>query len=166
MVETHFRELVERHQAMVFSIAYHLLHDRGAAEEVAQDVFVQLHGCLHKLSSAEHILFWLRKTTVHRAIDRARHNRALPEIALDDAAELSSDPIPGDPILQSRLRLLVASLPEKSREVVVLRFQEEMEPHEIAAVLGEPIATVKSRLQRAIGMLRDKFSQTRGEVKI
>lgn len=166
MTEPGFRELVERHQAMVFSIAYHLLHDRGAAEEVAQDVFVQLHGSLHKLSSPEHLVFWLRKVTVHRAIDRSRRNGAVPEVALEDVPEPAADQQPGDPMLHGRLRQLVASLPEKAREVVVLRFQEDLEPHEIAAVLGEPVSTVKSRLQRALATLRDKASQTIGEGRV
>jgi RNA polymerase sigma-70 factor (ECF subfamily) len=59
---------------------------------------------------------------------------------------------------------MVASLPEKARAVVVLRFQEELGPEEIARVMGIPVGTVKSQLQRALGMLRAKLERTLGEI--
>jgi RNA polymerase sigma-70 factor, ECF subfamily len=161
-----FEAIVRQHQAMVFSIAYHLLHDRTLAEEVAQDVFLQLNSCLPKLQSAEHVLFWLRKVTVHRAIDAARSRKSRPEIALEEVPEPSNTPSVPDPLLSARLRQLVASLPENARAVVVLRYQEDMGPEEISRALAMPVATVKSHLQRALAMLRDKVTRTMGEVKI
>ena len=70
-----FAGLIRTHQAMVFSIAYHFLRDRFAAEEVAQDVFLQLHAKLGALESPDHIRFWLRKAASHRSIDYARRRR-------------------------------------------------------------------------------------------
>jgi RNA polymerase sigma-70 factor (ECF subfamily) len=70
-----FETLVRRHQAMVFSIALHFLHDRPAAEELAQDVFMQLHRHLSAMQSAEHVTFWLRRVTTHRCIDYSRRRR-------------------------------------------------------------------------------------------
>ena len=46
---------------MVFSIAYHFLHDRALAEEVAQEMFLQLHKHLASLDSPEHVVYWLRR---------------------------------------------------------------------------------------------------------
>jgi RNA polymerase sigma-70 factor (ECF subfamily) len=62
-----FRSLVEEHQSMVFSIALRIVGERGAAEEVAQDAFLELHAALGKLESADHVRFWLRRVTVNRA---------------------------------------------------------------------------------------------------
>ena len=67
-----FADLMARHQAMVFSCAFHFVRDRSAAEELAQDVFLQLFRDLPSLSSPDHITFWLRKVTSHRCIDYAR----------------------------------------------------------------------------------------------
>ena len=64
-----FDGLVTRHQSMVFSIAFHFLQDRSAAEELAQDVFLQLFRHLDRLESADHVTFWLRRVTAHRCID-------------------------------------------------------------------------------------------------
>lgn len=149
---------------MVFSIAYHLLHDRALAEEVAQDVFLQLYGRLNELKSEEHVVFWLRKVAVHRAIDCARSRRFASEVSLDadDAPEVTVASDPGDPLLTRRLRQMVASLPESARAVVVMRYQEDLGPEEIARVLGMPLATVKSHLQRGLAVLREKMSRALG----
>jgi RNA polymerase sigma-70 factor, ECF subfamily len=157
-----FEELVREHQAMVFSLAYHFLHDRAAAEEIAQDVFVQLHSRLGRLESAEHVKFWLRRTTSHRSIDCLRRRKQRAETALDDALEPVAATATGDPLLSRRLRQLVASLPEKARMIVVLRYQEDMELAEIAKTMAIPINTVRSHLYRSLALLRDKVQRTMG----
>src|SRR3954468_20472398 len=70
-----FDALIAPHQSMVFSIAFHFLQDRSAAEELAQDVFLQLYRHLHNLQSADHVVFWLRRVTAHRCIDYGRRRR-------------------------------------------------------------------------------------------
>jgi RNA polymerase sigma-70 factor (ECF subfamily) len=151
-----FAALVREHQAMVFSIALHYLRDRPAAEELAQEVFLQLHRSLAGMKSAEHVGFWLRKVAAHRSIDYARRSRLRPQVSLADVPEPATPARQGDPMLSERLRRLVASLPEKPRMVMVLRFQEDLEPQEIADTLNMPVRTVKSHLQRSIAMLREK----------
>src|ERR1041385_8659111 len=128
---------------MVFSIAYHFLHDRALAEEVAQETFLQLHKHLASLESPAHVLYWLRRATSNRCIDYARHQRLAPQIALESVPEPAALDTPGDPMLARRLRQLVASLPPKQRMVVVLRYQEELEPEEIARMVHMPVGTVK-----------------------
>ncbi|HWQ54891.1 MAG TPA: sigma-70 family RNA polymerase sigma factor [Bryobacteraceae bacterium] len=159
-----FAALVKEHQSMVFSMAYHYLHDRALAEEVAQDVFLQLHRSLGSLESPAHAANWLRKVAVHRSIDAARRRKLRPQVSLEDVPELSTPASPGDPVLSDKLRQLVASLPEKARMVVVLRYQEDLGPDEIARVMGIPCGTVKSQLQRALAMLREKAERMLGEI--
>ena len=65
--EPQFRNLIEIHQRMVFSIALRLLGDYATAEEVAQDVFLELYRTGERLESDDHIRFWLRRTAKHRA---------------------------------------------------------------------------------------------------
>ena len=160
-----FADLVRRYQSMVFSIAQHFLADRPAAEELAQDVFLQLHGSLPSLKSEEHVKFWLRKVTAHRCIDYQRR-RKLSQVSLDEAPEPASPAQASDPFVARRLQLFVASLPEKPRLIVILRYQEDMLPEDIATVLAMPVATVKSHLQRSLALLRDKVTRTIGEVTI
>jgi RNA polymerase sigma-70 factor (ECF subfamily) len=159
-----FAQLVREHQAAVFSIALRYLRDRAAAEELAQDVFLQLHERMAEIQSAEHARYWLRKVAAHRAIDYGRRSRLRPQVGLDDAPEPQAPAPEGDPMLSARLRKLVDSLPEKPRMVMILRFQEDLDPADIAGILGMPLATVKSHLQRSLAMLREKFARTVGAV--
>lgn len=161
-----FAAIVYGHQGMVFSIAYHFLHDRAAAEEVAQETFLQLHKHLESLESPAHVLYWLRRTASNRCIDYARHQRLAPKVALESVPEPAVFDTPGDPLLSRRLRQLVASLPPRQRMVVVLRYQEEMEPEEIAKVLHIPVGTVKSQLQRSLAVLRGKMTRSMGMVNL
>lgn len=153
--------LMLEHQSMVFSIALRILGDRFLAEEAAQDVFLELHATLGDLQSAEHVLHWLRRVTVHRSLDRVRHRQRRPEVAMeqDDLPELGVEAAPGDPLLSRQLRLLVGSLPPVPRTVVALRFQEDMSPEEIAEALAMPVATVKSHLRRTLRLLREKAAR-------
>ena len=61
------------------------------------------------------------------------------------------------------LRKMVSSLPDQSRAVIVLRYQEDMQPQEIAELLGVSSATVKSRLRRSLALLRGKVQRLVGE---
>ena len=165
--ESQFRDLVDQHQSMVFSIALRITGEHGAAEEVAQDAFLELHKSLSKMESDEHVKFWLRRVTVNRATDSIRRRAVRPEWKADewqdDSYAILQDRFGSDAGAKSRvgkveIRLgeMVSSLPEVMRGAVVLRYQEDLDPDEIAKVLGQPVATVKSNLQRGVGLLRRK----------
>jgi len=147
---------------MVFSIAYHFLQDRSVAEELAQDVFLQLYRHLDGLESANHVTFWLRRVTAHRCIDHRRRRR-FRLLSLDSVAEPAAPSSPADPLLTRRLRGLISELPAHARIAVVLRYQEDLTPEEIARVLDRPVATVKSQLQRALKTLREKVLRVVGD---
>lgn len=154
-----FPDILRAHQSMVFSIALHYLHDRAVAEEIAQDVFLQLYRQLPKLESETHAAHWLRRATSHRCIDQVRRKKFQPQVSLDAVAEPSASSDPSSALLSERLRKLIASLPEKPRMVMVLRYQEDVMPEEIARILDMPVRTVKSHLQRSITLLREKMNR-------
>lgn len=166
-IETmHFRKLVEEHQSMVFSIALRVTGDYGIAEEVAQDTFLELHRSGDRLESADHIRFWLRRVTVHRATDAIRSRSRRPEAAAEEWVDeqYAGDGAVGlDTGMAARLEDLLRTLPEPMRVAVVLRYQEEMLPEEIAGMLGHPVATVKSHLQRGLQLMRRKAATTMKE---
>jgi RNA polymerase sigma-70 factor (ECF subfamily) len=154
-----FGELVREHQSMVFSVCWHFLHDRDQAEDVAQEVFMGLHRNLTSIQSAAHAVHWLRKVAVQRAIDAGRRRQRRPQVALEDVAEPAVEPAVRDPMLSETLRRLIATLPETPRMVMVLRYQEDLDPAEIGQVLEMPVATVKSHLQRSLALLREKLAR-------
>lgn len=152
-----FPGLVREHQAMVFSIALGCLRNRATAEEVAQDVFLELHRALPTLESPGHVTHWLRRVAAHRSIDALRRNR--PALALVDIQEPAAPERSRDFLLHDRLRALIAGLPPKARMAVILRYQEDLDPTEIARILELPVQTVKSRIHRSIALLRDKLTR-------
>ena len=160
-----FRGLVETHQRMVFSIALRVTGEYGVAEEVAQDVFLELYRGGDKLESEDHTRFWLRRVTVNKATDALRRKSRRPEAAAEEWVEAQhvADAPRLDPAVEARLEDLLRGLPEPMRVAVVLRHQEEMLPDEIAAMLGQPVATVKSHLQRGLQLLRRKAAVTMRE---
>jgi RNA polymerase sigma-70 factor (ECF subfamily) len=156
IAEADFEALVREHQAMVFSLAWHFFRNEAIAEEVAQDVFLRLYENLGRLESPAHVAFWLRRTTSHRCIDYLRRSGARPEVQLEELPEVPVAPGSGDPWLRERLRRLVASLPEKPRLVVLLRFGEDLDAGEIGRILKMPVRTVWSHLYRGLALLREK----------
>jgi RNA polymerase sigma-70 factor, ECF subfamily len=158
-----FAQAVETHKAMVYSIAWHILGDRALAEELAQDVFLELHRSWRSIKSPDHMLYWLRRVTTHRAIDRVRKRRLRPETSLEEQTwEPSVLERLHDSLLSSYLERMVASLPEKQRAVIVLRYQEGMELEEIAEMLGEKVSTVKTQIFRGLELLRAKTARCLG----
>ena len=164
--ELDFAQVVRDNQAMVYSIAFHSLNDRAVAEELAQEVFLQLYRNLNRLESPEHATNWLRKVATHRAIDHARRHPRSLEVDFEQIPEPSTPASDRDPLLRSWLRKLVASLPEKKRMIVVLRYQEEMEIDAIAKLMGMPARTVRTQLHRTLALLREKASNVLGEMTV
>ena len=152
-----FEQLVDEHQSMVFSLALRMTGDRGLAEEIAQDVFLELDRHLSKIESADHAQFWLRRVAMSRSVDALRRRRVRGtdlwvEIEDHHGIHLEERASP----LAARLEQLLTTLPGPQRAALVLRYQEDLTPEEIAATLEAPLATVKSHLQRGLKLLRAK----------
>ncbi len=152
-----FAELVGQHQRMVYSIAWHFFRDPALAEDIAQEVFVQLFQTLDAIASESHLVFWLRQVTTRKCIDQARRRWRRQEVELEAAAHLSSEAEQADWLEMKRLQSFVAGLPAKFRAIVTLRYQEDLQPSEIAELLSCPVNSVKSRLQRALALLRKRM---------
>lgn len=147
-------DALQDHQAMVFSIALHCLRDRALAEDIAQEAFLRLSTRLGTLRSPAHLANWLRAVTVRLCIDEIRRHPARRTLHLDALPEPAAEAPESDPLLLGHLRRLVAELPEQARVAVVLRYQEDLDPQEIADILDASVHTIKSRLQRGLAMLR------------
>jgi RNA polymerase sigma-70 factor, ECF subfamily len=160
-----FADLVRAHQAMVFSIGWHFLQDRSLAEDVAQEVFLELYRRLGEIESPAHLTHWLRRVAAHRAIDQGRRHKHRREQPLDGLPEPGGQDRSSDLLLWRQVRQSLMLLPEKQRMVVLLRYQEDLGPAEIADVLKMPVNTVKSTLHRSLQELRGRLARKIGEVR-
>jgi len=107
----------------------------------------------------------LRKVTANRCIDQGRKKHRRREMALEEAPEPVTASAHVDPMLSDRLQQSLATLPEKQRLVVIMRFQEGLGPAEIAEVLEMPVNTVKSTLHRSLADLRKGLTRKIREVR-
>src|SRR6187401_2843818 len=106
-----FAALVRSHQGSVFSIGLRMLNRRDAAEDLAQDVFLQLYRKLDTIESLQHLGFWLRRVAANLAIDwlrRAPYGATQP---LDEGAEVVAQEAEQDPLMSRALLRLLGVLP-------------------------------------------------------
>src|SRR5262245_20511036 len=108
MTNADFESVVRTHQGMVYSIACNFFHNDAIAEEVAQEVFLQLYEHLGSVEAGAHCVAWLRRSTVHRCIDALRRSSFRREVQVEQLPEIPVDGTETDPLLQERLRRLVA----------------------------------------------------------
>ena len=159
-----FAAIIERHESMVYSLAYNFFQDRTLAQDIAQEAYLELYRNLTKLESDVHLSNWLRQTVTRKCIDykrRQKHRRYRP---LEEVREPGFHDVRRDPILADALGQRVAALPEKMRVVLILRFQEDLKLSEIADVTGIPLNTVKTLLHRSLKKLKSKVARFKTEV--
>jgi RNA polymerase sigma-70 factor (ECF subfamily) len=152
-----FESIVRQHQSAVFSIGYRMLGRRDVAEDLAQDVFLQLYRKLDHIESLEHLGFWLRRVVANLAIDwlrRPAHGATQP---LDEQLGMAAPEIDADPLMSRALARLMAELTPAARAVMVLRYQEDLDVADIATALDMPVNTVKSHIKRSLTALRGKM---------
>jgi RNA polymerase sigma-70 factor (ECF subfamily) len=144
-------ELFRRHWRRAYRVAYLIVHDHAAAEDIAQESFLAAIRTLERFDRRRPFAPWLSRIVTNRSIDWARSRAARREIH-DHPPE---QPDPGsapDAYSEDIVRALAALSPEQ-RAVVVLRYVLEYTPGEIAHVLELPRGTVNSRLRRGLDAL-------------
>ena len=122
---------------------------------------MQMSDNLRSIESSRHLVFWLRQVTSNRAIDQLRRRARVVLTPLDDDMPIFSEQQTPDPLLQRHLRMLLAELSPPARAVLLLRYQEDLDPTEIAETLNMPLNTVKSHLKRSLDALREKATSSR-----
>ncbi len=151
-----FATLVRAHQASVYSLALRIVRDRELARDLAQETFLQLYRKLAGIESARHLKFWLRKVAVNLAIDKLRQQPKVEFSALDDNIEWPGVDNSEDSLLPRQLLQFVCELPDGPRAVMLLKYQEDLGPTDIAAALDMSINTVKSHLRRSLLTIRER----------
>jgi RNA polymerase sigma-70 factor (ECF subfamily) len=152
--------IFERYQRLLYGVALRITHDHAVADEVVQDTLYAVWRSAGQFQPDRSVAAWLCGLVRHRAIDalRSRVYRArLRECALADehsepegAAHQAGDQL----LLRQTVRDAIRALPPAQREVVVLAYFGGLTHRELAAQLGLPVGTVKSRLRAAHGQLR------------
>jgi RNA polymerase sigma-70 factor, ECF subfamily len=161
-------DLVRQHSRLVYRIAYAALRSHHDAEDATQETFLRVLRYSRKLAAVENHKTWLARIAWRVAVDRSQQRGRRQEIPIEDpetpVAEVPSADAPADQTMHGSqvgalLERLIAVLPEKLREPLILSAIEEMAPSEVAATLGINEAAVRSRVFRARQILKEKLSE-------
>jgi len=148
----HYRSLVR--------LAVLLVHDIATAEEVVQDSFVALQAGLHRLRDSEKSLSYLRTAVVNRSRSVLRHRVVVDKNAPKPAPDMPSAESGALALIErSSVVSALRSLPQRQREVIVLRFYGDLSEAQIAAAMGISRGAVKSHTSRAMAALRSVLQE-------
>ena len=157
-----YRLLVERESRSVIGVCLKVLGDPDEAQDAAQDAFVQAFRSLAGYRGDGTFGAWIgriaRRIAVARAASAGKYGTTDIDAALEVVRAETADPLEHvmDVEQSARLRTAVDALPADQRQVVALRFFQDMPLERIAVETNVPLGTVKSRLHRALAHLRDQ----------
>ena len=149
-----FRQLVEAYQAPVYRLALRMCSgDAALAEDAAQEAFLAAWRGLPRFRGDSRLSTWLYRLTTNAAIDclrREKRHRDTDDLEGVELAERSET--------QTAVRAALSTLSEEHRQVLLLRYMQELDYSEIAAALAVSEGTVKSRINRAKARLKEILS--------
>jgi RNA polymerase sigma-70 factor, ECF subfamily len=156
--------LYDRYARLVFSVAFAVVGDQAAAEEITQDVFTRVwQKAATYQPEQSRVSTWLTSITRNRAIDILRRQGVRPEYTSISWGDDQSDGLPHPEttpelvelaMMQKKVRVALETLPEDQRQPLILAYFKGMSHSEIADTLGEPLGTVKTRIRLAMQKLR------------
>jgi RNA polymerase sigma factor (sigma-70 family) len=157
-------DLFERYAPALLRFADRLLADRGAAEEVTQEVFVKVISRAHQYDGRAEVSSWLFAIAANACRDRRRRDRRATVVPLDGLPEPAHkgegiESVLGDRQRREAVRRALSSLSDEQREALVLARYHGLPYAEIAGVLGISVGAVKTRIFRAVEALKSRFSE-------
>lgn len=166
--EAALAELYDRHGATAFSIALRVVGDRETAEDVVQEAFLAVwRGAASYRPERGAARPWLLSVVRNRAIDAVRARSARPRTTTADDHHLAAADDPEqaaiNAVLGAAVRTAVATLPAEQRAAVEMAYFAGLSYPEIAARLGVPLGTVKSRLRLALERLRPRLHEVQAQ---
>ncbi len=171
-----FGKLVDRYYEMVYVLAYGVLHEREAARDTAQEVFLKAFREIQNFEGRSKFKTWLYRIAMNAAVDEARKRRPTLSIDASDASDdedkrpviiTDSSSGPREEMVQGELRGLIeralSELSPEHRAVMVLREWQDLSYEEIAETLQIEMGTVMSRLFYARKKLAEVLKRTIGK---
>ena len=156
-----FRHLVERYQDVLYGTAVLMTGDRALAEEHVQEALLAAWRGIHGFRIGHSVKPWLVRILVNTVVSQ-RRRPVVATVPLEDHSQPDDLPQPADAaeaqLNREEIRQALAGLNPDQRQVVVLRFFADLTVPQLAEAIGVREGTVKSRLHRALGNLRDQLA--------
>ena len=153
-------ELYDRYSGVVYGVALRILQDTGTAEDILQDVFLQLWRRPDVFDSSRGSLTaWLAVIARHRSIDRLRRRR--PETDIEDCVIAGGDD-PRDEteraLVIEKVRVVMNEMGAEQRTAMEMAFFQGLTHTEIAEKTGQPLGTIKTRIRSGLQLLRARLA--------
>jgi RNA polymerase sigma-70 factor (ECF subfamily) len=157
--ESAMAAVYDRYAGLVYGVALRVLRDEGAAEDTAQEVFMQLWRQPGLFDTRRGSLGpWLAVIARNRAIDAVRRRREQTEISETIALNLDLEDEAARHLAVEKVRQVLAGVPQEQRTALEMAFFEGMTHTEIAQQTGQPLGTIKTRIRAALLALRKAFA--------
>ena len=166
-----FAELVDKYKQPVMNFAWRMLRDPVEAEDLAQNVFLQVHKSAHRYKVSARFSTWLFTIARNLCLNEIRRRSRHPADSMEAAGPEGDEParqyedsktfLPGDTLLhrelEQKIQQALAELPEIQRTAILLCRKEEMSYEEIAVVVGCSVSATKSLIHRGRETLKQKL---------
>ncbi len=167
-----FAELVDKYKQPVMNLVYRILHDAAEAEDLAQNVFLQVHKSAHRYQVTARFSTWLFTIARNLCLNEIRRRSRHPADSLEASQSESDDQparqyvdvktsLPTETLLHSELEQKIdqalADLPEVQRTAILLCRRDELSYEDIAKVIGCSLSATKSLIHRGRETLKQKL---------
>ena len=166
-----FAELVRRYEKQIFSLAYRLCGDYDEAADLAQEAFLRIYRMLDRFDPEKKFFSWMYRVAHNSCINalNKRPANVIPverteEYMAEDTANTADEPEQNylNREVRSQIDAAIASLPENYRQVIYLRYIEDLSYQQISEMLNLPVSTVETRLFRGKKQLQKKLAALLG----
>jgi RNA polymerase sigma-70 factor (ECF subfamily) len=153
-----FDLIVARHQKSIYQICYRFAGNHADASDLSQETFLRAWRSLRGFKRQSSLGTWLYRIAVNASLNRVSTRRPAAENVDDLRLPDERSATPADGVLRDEqataVRRAIASLPDRQRATVILRVYHELPHHEIAAILGSSVGSVKANFFHALRSLR------------
>jgi RNA polymerase sigma-70 factor (ECF subfamily) len=163
-----FDTLVSRWDRKIQGAIYRVVGAGEDSRDLCQEVFFKAYRALGSFKQEARFSSWLYQIALNACRDRLRRRRGRTQVSLDDLADGAREPLQGGPsaldLVEARdlaraVQAAMATLPDEQREVIALKEYQGLTFVEIAEALDVPVSTVKTRLYRGLGLLRQQLER-------
>jgi RNA polymerase sigma-70 factor (ECF subfamily) len=163
-----FDLLVSRWDRKIQGAIYRVVGASEDSRDLCQEVFLKAYRALGGFKQEARFSSWLYQIALNACRDRLRRRRGRTQVSLDDLADGEREPLQRGPSaldlveaqdLARAVAAAMATLPEEQREVIALKEYQGLTFVEIAETLDVPVSTVKTRLYRGLGLLRQQLER-------
>jgi RNA polymerase sigma-70 factor (ECF subfamily) len=164
---SNFKELVDKYQSLVLNTCHHFVHNKQSAEDLAQEVFLEVYLSAHKFKKEAKLSTWLYRIAVNKSLNYLRDNKKWDFIKSIETLFKSgyNEPVAENSThensdeLQKKLNQIIDSLPKKQKTVFTLCKMENLTYKEAAEVLEVPVTTIEGLMHRAKRSVKEKIEK-------